>query len=176
MANDSEVTKIVKDLSGEDGKVVLTVLASELEKTPFTGLYRINFYTDKSIFNKKLVSLRQDIVQNGITTSFNIDKIDDGAIISANVMGISLSVKVKKNSSNYNVNLSLNMIEQYINLDINVNYEKINSITKPDVSKSKKIDDLTEDEKKQIEENLAKNKALEELYKKIEKATNKNEV
>lgn len=168
LANNNEITKIVGTLSGEDGKLVLTALASEIAKTPFSGTYRINFYTDKGLFNKKLISIRQEITQDGIPVTINTDNIDDGIIISVGTLGMSFSIKIAKNSSNYNLNLSITMMEQYINVDVNLNYEKIKELTKPDISKSKNIEDLTDAEKKQIEEAFEKNEALKKFFNKIQ--------
>lgn len=168
LANNNEITKIVGTLSGEDGKLVLTALASEIAKTPFSGTYRINFYTDKGLFNKKLISIRQEITQDGIPVTINTDNIDDGIIISVGTLGMSFSIKIAKNSSNYNLNLSITMMEQYINVDVNLNYEKIKELTKPDISKSKNIEDLTDAEKKQIEEAFEKNEALKKFFSKIQ--------
>ena len=168
LANDNEVCNIVKKWTEQDGKVVLVALASEISKTPFIGTYRINFYTDRSLFNKNLISIRQQITQNGMTITINTDKIDDGIIVSFGSMGTSISVKITKNSSNYNLNLTLTMMDQYANIDVSVNYEKINEINKPDISKSKKIEDLTENEKKQIEDAFKNNEALKGLFAKVQ--------
>ena len=168
IANDNDVCSIIKKWTDEDGKLVLVALASEINKTPFVGEYRINFYTDRGIFHKDLVSIRQEITQSGILMTINADKINDGIIVSFGAMGMSISVKITKNSSNYNLNLTFAMMDQYANIDVSVNYEKINEITKPDVSKSKKIEDLTETEKKRIEDAFKNNEALKALFSKIE--------
>lgn len=168
MGNNSDALKAINSLTGVDGKQFLNALSSEIASASFVGTYRINFYTDNGLFNKKLISIRQEMTQYNMTTSYNIDKIEDGFIFSTNSMGLTYSIKIKKNSSNFNLNINLNMLETYANIDISMNYEKINEITKPDISKSKKIEDLTETEKKQIEDAFKNNDALKNLFSKIQ--------
>ena len=168
MGNNSDALKAINSLTGVDGKQFLNALSSEIASASFVGTYRINFYTDNGLFNKKLISIRQEMTQYNMTTSYNIDRIEDGFIFSTNSMGLTYSIKIKKNSSNFNLNINLNMLETYANIDISMNYEKINEITKPDISKSKKIDDLTETEKKQIEDAFKNNDALKNLFSKIQ--------
>ncbi len=168
MSNNSDALKAINSLTGVDGKQFLNALSSEIASASFVGTYRINFYTDNGLFNKKLISIRQEMTQYNMTTSYNIDKIEDGFIFSTNSMGLTYSIKIKKNSSNFNLNINLNMLETYANIDISMNYEKVNEITKPDISKSKKIEDLTETEKKQIEDAFKNNDALKNLFSKIQ--------
>ena len=167
ISNDKDVISALNNLLGQDSKIFLTTFSNELNKNNFVGTYRINFYTDKNIFNKKLISLRQEITQNNITTLFNIDKIQDGIIISTNTLGISYGIKIVRNSSNFNLEINMGAMEMNININISMNYEKIDEVKKVDVSKNKDIDKLTEEEKKQIEEKLSNNEALKKIINKI---------
>ena len=167
LSNNKEAINAINNLTGEDGKELLDTLLNESNNENFVGTYRINFYTDNGIFNKKIISVRQEITQNNITSSFNIDKIEDGFIISTDMMGLGYSIKVKKNSSNINLNINVNIMEQSASIDVSVNYEKIKEITKPDISKNKAIDKLTEEDKKIIEERFSQNEVLKNLFGKI---------
>ena len=168
LLNNKEMISVINNLIDDgNGKEILETLQKEINNSEFNGTYRINFYTDKNIFNKKIISIRQEIIQNNITTSYNIDKIENGLIISTDLLGLNYSIKIKKNSSNFNLSIALKSLEETAGIEVNVNYEKIKELTKPDISKNINIDKLTKDDKKIIEEGFNKIDALKELYNKI---------
>ena len=172
-----EFIKAFKNVTNKDVKEAFSEMLMGIDEEEFGGTYRINFYTDKGIFKKKLLSIRQEIIQDGIKMTFSIDKIDDNEmIIGINSMGISYSIKVKRNNSNLNLSIRTDMLGMYYNIDMSLNYEKLNEIKKPDISNYKKIDDLSEKEKKEIEEKLVNNEVLNKLIEEIKKNTPKVEV
>jgi len=145
-------------------------LINGIDEDVFQGTYKINFYTDKGLFKKKLISIRQSITQNNITTSINVDKIsDDEVLLSISTMGMGYSVKVKKNNSAINILANVNIMGQYINLELNMNYEKIKEVTKFDVTNNQDINTLTEQDMQKIENKLMNNKAILKLKEKLEK-------
>ena len=82
-------------------------------------------------------------------------------------MGVVYSIRFKKTNSVVNIILNENIMGMYIKAEINMNYETIKEITKPDVSNSKDANKLTEKEIIEIEKNLSKNKAREKLFEKL---------
>ena len=175
LKRNNNFTNTLKKLTDKDVEEILDEVSMGMTSDLFQGIYKINFYTDKGLFNKKLISIRQTITQQGITMSVNFDKINDDEIeLSLSMMGMSYSLRLKKTNSVINLSLSESMLGMYFKIDLNMNYEKIKEITKPDISNNKNINELTEKEQKKIEENLANNKALEKFYKEIEKSSKGN--
>ena len=177
LANDNELITILKKLTNNENiKSDLLNSLDDFSETSFNGEYRINFYTDKGLLNKKLISIRQDIIQDGITTSFNIDKIDnDEYIFSISSLGTSLSIKIKKNNSNFNFGIKMRIMEMFVNLEVNMNFEKINEVTKPEITNYKNIDDLTDQDIQSINDAIEKNETLNKLIDEIESKTKKEE-
>ena len=175
LKDDKNFTETLKKLTDKDISEILNEAINGMTGDSFQGIYKINFYTDKNLFNKKIVSIRQTIAQQGITMSINFDKISDEEIeLSISMMGMVYSLRLKKTDSVINVTLNENMMGMYFKIELNMNYEKINEITKPDISNSINVKDLTPEEQKKIEENLSKNKALEKFYHEINKITKGN--
>ena len=165
LANNNEFINALKNITKEDiNKETLKEYIKMFDTEGFTGSYRINVYTDKGIFNKKLVSIRQEITTYGIASSYNIDKVnDDEIIMSMASMGVSYSLKIKKTDTTFNISLSMYAMMYYFKIDLNTTYEKINEIKKPDLSNYKNADELTEEEKKEIENKMNNIKALQKL-------------
>ena len=170
LKKDTNFINILKKFTEDDIETVLNKIISGINEEEFKGTYKLCFYTDKSLFNKKLVRISQIVTIEDVSMTFNIDKLsDDEKIISLSSMGAEYSIKVKKNNSVINILLTQKILDMYMNIDINLNYEKINEITKPDISDSKDVNDLTDEEIKEIENKLNENKALEELIKEFNK-------
>lgn len=149
-------------------------LLKGIDEEEYKGIYKLSFYTDKGLFNKKLVSIRQSINQDGVLVTASVDKISDDEIeLSISQMGISYTARVKLNSSVINLSLGMNAMGQYLNINCSINYEEIKEVSKIDVSNSKDASELTEDEKKEIEAKLKDNKALLKLAEEINKINKK---
>lgn len=177
LKNNNHFTSTLKKITDSDIEDIFKNLISGIDSESFKGIYRINFYTYKNIFNKKIISIRQTIEQQGMIMDFTIDKIDENDWeVSISTIGMEYSIRVKKTDSILNISFKETIMDMYLKAELNMNYEKINEITKPNISNSKDIKDLTEKEKKQIEENLRNNQYLENIYKKITKSEEINEV
>ncbi len=164
LKNNQEFLSVIKNITGEDGKELIDEIIKSFNESEFKGIYKINFYTDKSLLNKKIVSVRQTISIGGVTISLNTDKISDDEIqISIAVPGIGYSVRIKKANSVVNVLLSINVGTEYINVDLSMSYESIKEVTKADVSKYKDADKITPKEEKEIKNKLKENQALLKL-------------
>ena len=174
LKNNQEFVNAINRITNADVKSSLDELIKGIDEEEFKGVYKINFYTDKGLFNKKLISVRQTITQDGITMSINVDKIsDDEIIISLSTIGLSYSIKMKKNNSAINMLVGINVMGQYINVDINMNYDEIKEVNKVDVSNYKNASELTEEEIEEISKKTMDNKALLQLMEEIDKVTKK---
>ena len=174
LKNNQEFVNAINRITNADVKSSLEELIKGIDEEEFKGVYKINFYTDKGLFNKKLISVRQTITQDGITMSINVDKIsDDEVIISLSTIGLSYSIKMKKNNSAINMIVGINVMGQYINVDINMNYDEIKEVNKVDVSNYKNASELTEEEIEEISKKTMDNKALLQLMEEINKVTKK---
>ena len=159
---------IMNKLTDNKAKEAFDGLKEGLKEEAFKGIYKICFYTDKGLLNKKLISIRQTMALDDLTLSFNVDKIsDDEVLISMIADKLNYSVRIKKNSSVIVLKLNINLDGEYIDIELNMNYEKINSISKPDLTNSKDINELTEEENKQINDKVLENDVLVKLMKKI---------
>lgn len=173
LSKDSDFIDLFKKMTGEDAK--FEDLNDVIDKSTFPGKYILNFYTNKNIFNQKLVSIRLDIINDDDKTSINYDKIsDDEELLLINTSGGTMQNRLKKTNSVYNINFSINVLGMKVKLDLSSNYEKIKEVTKPDVSDSKKIEELTSDEEKTIEEKLQNSKGMISLIQDIAKINQKN--
>lgn len=172
LANDNDAIKAIETLFDEKNvKEILNELSTQIEKEEYIGTYRFDFYTDKGLFNKDLIGLRIEISQNSVTSTINIGKLEDGIFISASSMGTSCGIKVIKNNSNINFTIKLRDLENDAKIDISVNYEKVDKINKPDISKSVNLDKLTDEDMKKIEDGFSKNEVLKKLFDKIKEST-----
>lgn len=170
LRKDTNFANTLKKFTDEDIESILEKVISGINEQSFEGTYKLCFYTDKGIFNKKLVRLSQTITMDSIPITFNIDKLsDDEKIISMSTIGVEYSIKVKKNSSVINILLTEKIMDMYMKVDLSMNYEKINEITKPDVSNSVDINDLKDDEIKEIENKFNENKVLNALINEMTK-------
>ncbi len=159
---------IMNKLTDNKAKEAFDGLKEGLKEEAFKGIYKICFYTDKGLLNKKLISIRQTMALDDGTLSFNVDKIsDDEVLISMIADKLNYSIRIKKNSSVIVLKLNINLDGEYIDIELNMNYEKINSISKPDLTNSKDINELTEEENKQINDKVLENDVLVKLMKKI---------
>lgn len=172
LKNDQEFIKVFNKLTNTDAKDALDNLLNGVAEEEFKGTYTINFYTDRGLFKKKIVSVRQVITQENVPISINVDKLSDEEIlISIMSMGIGYSANIKTSKNAMNIVLNINVMNQYINITINANYEKAKEIVKPNITDSKNIDELTDKEKEEIESKLQNNKALLKLIEEINKVS-----
>ena len=168
LLEDQNFVNIIKKYTYQDPKETLNQAIQGITSESFDGSYDIHFYTDKGIFEKKLISVKQVITQNGMSLAFTIDKIsDDEMKLSISMMGVEYFAKVKKNSSVINITLGMNALGSYVNVEFSFDYENIKEITKPDVSDSKDINSLTEEENNAIKQKLAENETLKKLIERI---------
>ncbi len=176
LKDDKNFVETLNKLSGNDIKEALEKAVKEMADDGFKGTYKICFYTDKGLFNKKTVRIRQTITQDGIPVTFDVDKLsDEETMFTLTTMGVSYGLKFKKTNSVINIELSEYIMNMYMKAELSMNYEKINEITKPDVSNSKDVNDLTEKELKEIENKIADNKNLQKIVNELNKNNQKNE-
>lgn len=168
LSGDSEFIKVFRKIAGEDAKI--DDLVKELDKETIPGTYRINFYTNKSIFNQKLVSVRLEAVIDDVKNTIALDKIsDDEILLTVDTSGGTITIRTKKTNSVFNVNMNVNILGMTVKLDFSSNYDKIKEVTKPDISDSKNIDSLTEEEQQAIAEKLQSNKGVLKLIEDLSK-------
>ena len=168
LSGDNEFIKVFRKIAGEDAKI--DDLVKELDNKTIPGTYRISFYTDKNILNQKLVSVRLEVDVDNVKSSITLDKIsDEEALLSVDTSGGTIVVRVKKTNSVFNVNMNVNILGVTVKLDFSSNYEKIKEVTKPDVSDSKDIEKLTNEEQQAIAEKLQSNKGILKLMEDLSK-------
>ena len=176
LINDQEFIKAINNITGEDYQDKLKDIETGMNEEEFNGIYRLNFYSDNGLLKKKLVSVRQTINVEGTVVSVNVDKISDEEVfISINSLGAGYSARIKSSKNTMNIIFSLNLMGQYVNFEISMNYEEIKEVNKPNITDSKDINSLTDKEKEDIENKLKSNKALLELLNNINN-TNQKEV
>ncbi len=164
LKNDKEFIEAINNITGENYLEKLEETEDSINEEEFVGTYKINFYTDRGIFKKKIVSTRQTITQNGMAAFITVDRISDDEIyLAITSTGITYSFNIKTTKSTMNLILGMNVLGQHVNVELSMNYETIKEITKPDISKSKDIDSLTDKEIEGIKEKLRDNKALLKL-------------
>lgn len=174
LKGDQKFLDVLKKITGKDAKETLSEMETGISSSAFKGTYTINFYTDKGLFNKKIISVKQSITQNDMTTSIIVDKIsNDEIMISLLIPNTQYSIKIKKNNSVMNMVLGMSSMGSYINIELNANYEAIKEVTKLDVSNSKNVKDLTEEDEQIINNKLKDNQALIKLIEEITKINTK---
>ena len=82
---------------------------------------------------------------------------------------VSCSLKIKETSSVATILLNIKNGNEYINVDLSMNYEKVKEVDKPNVSNSKDINSLTDQEIADIEKKLMENQTLLKLIEQINK-------
>ena len=170
LKDDQEFASAYKDLTGNDAKEYLEKMIQGIDEEEFKGTYKISFYTDKGFLNKNIVSVRQEITQDNNVTHVNIDKLnDDEILISTNVSSGDFSIRIKKNNSAMNVTLGIKINEQYLNVELTTNYEMIKTVTKPDVSNSKNMNEITDKEMNDIQNKLMQNENIKKLLEAVNK-------
>ena len=170
LKDNQEFINTIKNITDEDGKTIIDEIIKSFDEEEFKGIYRIDFYTDKSLLNKKIISVRQTITILGETLNINVDKLSDDEIAINMIMpGISYTARIKKTNSVINLLLNFRVGEEYLNFDISLNYESIKEVTKPDVSKNKDIDKITEKEQNEIKNKLKENQNLLKLLEELNK-------
>jgi hypothetical protein len=176
LKNDQNFIEALGNITNSNGKETLDSLIINMDEEEFIGTYRISFYTDKGLLKKKIVSIRQVIYQSSLPVSVNVDKISDEEMrVSIGSMGAEYSVNIKTSNNAINLVLNINILNEYINVTINMSYDTIKEVVKPNITNSKNIDELTDKERQEIEEKLQNNKALLQLIENIQK-TNQKEV
>ena len=170
LKDDTNFTDALNNLSNENIKESLDNLINEIDNDTYSGTYKICFYTDKGLLNKKVVRISQTISQGEVPITISIDRLnDDEFVITMSTIGVSYSLKIKKTNSIINIELSENILNMYMKMEVSMSYKKIDEITKPDVSDSKDINDLTEKEMKEIENKIADNKNLQKIVDELNK-------
>lgn len=164
LKNDKEFIEAINNITSENYLEKLEETEDSINEEEFVGTYKINFYTDRGIFKKKIVSTRQTITQNGMAAFITVDRISDDEIyLAITSTGITYSFNIKTAKSAMNLILGMNVLGQHVNVELSMNYETIKEVNKPDISKSKDIDSLTDKEIEGIKEKLRDNKALLKL-------------
>ncbi len=174
LVNDQKFVATLNKITGEDIKKDLNEILEGIDEEEFKGTYKINFYTDKGMFEKKIVSVRQTIIQDEVTTTINVDKIsDDEVLFTMDMMGINMSMRLKKNNSAVNATINVTTAGMYVKVNLSMNYEEIKEVTKPDVSNSIDYNSLTQEDIQKIQQRLMENKALLKLMEEVNKISNK---
>ena len=174
LRDNKEFTDTFSKIMDDDGKTLLDNLIKNIDEDEYKGVYKISFYTDKGLFNKKLMSIRQNISQDGFNVSINVDMIDDEEVlITTSSEGVAMMVRLQANDSKLNITASEIVNNEKVSIEVNMNYEKIKDVTRPDVSNSKNIEKLTEKENMEISNKLAENKNLQKLIEELRKVLTK---
>lgn len=177
LLSNNEFINIYKKLTNNDAREDLKDFLKHMNMEEFEGTYKISFYTTKGPFKKELVRLAQEINQDGQTVTYNIDKVNENEIIiNANEDGTEFSSRIKKNNSAFGINLRINDTGMIVSIDVDVNYERINELSKVDVSNFVKAEDLTEEDQIKIDENLGKNENIIKFIEEVQKLFSQNEV
>ena len=159
LKKDNDFLKVFKKLTNGEGS--LDNLIKDIDDNTRTGTYIFNFYTTKNIINQKLVSIRIETKEEDLNNNINYDIItDDERMITITTSDVTASSRIKKTNSLLNIDLTITEGKDVVNVEIKTNYEKINQVTKPDISNSKNISELTESEAQEIEEKLQSNKGI----------------
>ena len=175
LKEDKEFIKVMDKLNKEN---TLEEINKALDNINTKETCYISFYTDKGLFNKNLISVVMAVVNNDTMDkqAIEIDKISNDEV---NVLFSTLEgevfTKVKKNNSAVNFTINIKQDEKFVNAEVNVNYEKINIVTKPNVSNSKDINSLTEQDLNNIQTKLLENKTLLKLMQNITEVINKED-
>ena len=170
LRDDKTFTDTLTKITGEDAKSMLQTSVSEMDTGEFKGIYRINFYTDKSLLNKNIVSIRQTIVVDGESVNINVDKLsDDEVLFTISYNEEYMSLKLKQNDSTFGIVFNEEIDKTKVTLEININYEKVNEITKPDVSNNIDMDAIPEKDQEKIQKKLMESKNVQKLIEDISK-------
>lgn len=176
LKNNKEFIKTMDKVSKENTTESINKLLENVNKKNTDETCFISFYTDNGLFNKKLISIRLAVIDNKTDEKqvIEIDKIsnDETSILFSTLQGEVL-VRIKKNGNAVNLTINIKQDEKFIKIIFNVNFEKINTITKPDVSNSKNIESITEQELNDIQTKLMENKTLLKLIEEVSKTNNK---
>ena len=117
--------------------------------------------------------MRQDILQKDNIVSTYLDKISDEEILVTihSDEDAKVTFRVRANKSTINLVIREDAAKEgSLEIDISMNYEKVNGITKPDVSTSKEMSELSEEEFDKIQSKIWQNKNLQKLMEDIRKA------
>ena len=170
LKDDTNFTSTLNNLSNSDVKSYLDSIINEIDNDTYKGSYKISFYTDKGLLNKKVVRVSQTISQGEVPITINIDRLNSNEfILSLSTIGVSYSIKIKKTNSVVNIELLENIMTMYMKMELNMSYEKITDITKPDVSNNKDVNDLTDEEMQEIENKIKDNKNLQRIIDELNK-------
>ena len=176
LKNNKEFIKTMDKVSKENTTESINKLLENVNKKNADETCFISFYTDNGLFNKKLISIRLAVIDNKTDDKqvIEIDKIsDDEASVLFSTLQGEVLIRIKKNGNAVNLTINIKQDERFIKIIFNVNYEKINTITKPDVSNNKDIASITEKELNDIQTKLIENKTLLKLIEEISKTSNK---
>lgn len=176
LKNNKEFIKTMDKVSKENTTESINKLLENVNKKNADETCFISFYTDNGLFNKKLISIRLAVIDNKTDDKqvIEIDKIsDDEASVLFSTLQGEVLIRIKKNGNAVNLTINIKQDERFIKIIFNVNYEKINTITKPDVSNNKDIASITEKELNDIQTKLMENKTLLKLIEEISKTSNK---
>ena len=166
LKNNSKFIEAVKKIN----KDVEKIFEKEIEETE--GVHRINIYTDNSLFNKKLVSIRLAVSEEKLTRNINIDIIDkDEVLITLTTKDNTQKLRIKTNNGALNLILSDETTDGTMTFDFKINYEKIKEVTKEDVSNSKNMNELTEEEINDIMTKIQENEVLQKIVSEINRLT-----
>ena len=176
LKNNKEFIKTMDKVSKENTTESINKLLENVNKENADETCFISFYTDNGLFNKKLISVRLAVIDNKTDDKLviEIDKINDNEVnILISTLEGEVSFRIKKNGNAVNSIINMKQDEKFIKILFNVNYEKINTITKPDVSNNKDMASITEQELNDIQTKLMENKTLLKLIEEISKTSNK---
>ena len=175
LKEDKEFIKAMDKVSKENTTESIDKAITQITSNNTKQVYYISFYTDKGLFNKNLVSVRMAIVDDNTLDKqvIEIDKISDDemSVLISSSEG-EVTARIKKNGSAINLTFGYKNEGKYVNIEFNTNYEKISAITKPDVTNSKDLNSITEQEMNDIQNKLMNNKTLLKLIEDVSAVMN----
>ncbi len=175
LKDNQEFLDSYKKTFGSDIKEEINNLINQLQQEKIIGTYKFSFYTTDSLLNSKLISIQIDenIENEKTSLIINMPKNDE---INIEIVSFDskASLKVKKNSSTVIFEMLIENNEGKIKLTSNFNFEEISSVSKPDLTNAINIQELKEQDAKEIEEKIANNEAYLSILKVIE-SLSKNE-
>ena len=173
LSNDSKFTKALSNITGQE--ITKEDILKELNNEEFDGTLRLNFYFEKSGMKKTLKSVKLEVTEKSevednkyekMTMTVNILKDDEyNILIDANETNINM--KITFNEQVINIDTTMNAMDIKANIIVNLNYEKIDTVEKVDVSNYKDMDKLTEDEMQEIYNKMENNEALIDFFNQI---------
>lgn len=123
--------------------------------------YTIHFFTTRDIANEKLIKISQSYKIKDATLTMDVDFIDeDTYLITINNGDQDIIIRLTINNTILSATINTEINKAKINISANLNYEEISNVQKQDINDSISIENMSEDDKQIIDENMKKNNTL----------------